>query len=92
MVAALEAGEGSQREIAERFGVGRGAVGYWLKKLGRVRGPRRPRAVRLLPVRVVTQVADRRVEVLAGDGIAIRLAGDVDPEYVAAIVSALRSC
>jgi transposase-like protein len=80
-------GGATQADAAARFGVTRAAVQYWVAKRRREGESSRPE---LLPVRL-GDVAPTRVE-LEVAGVIVRLLDRVDPEYVAGLVRALRSC
>lgn len=83
---AREVGAGAtQVDVARRHGVSVSALGYWTRRLRK----ETPSAT-LLPVRVAGAPRPR-VEVIAGD---VRIAFDdgTDPDYVAAVVRAIRAC
>lgn len=87
-------GEGEREEHAEfaaRHGVLVDTFRTWLYRL-RAERPRRARGVRVLPVTVVGGDGARREISIDCNGVALRFAEDTDPGYVAALVTALRSC
>ena len=88
VVATWQRGDGTQAEVAARFGVSRSAVGYWA---GRLRSESSEQPPELLPVRLSGELVTGGVEVRVGD-VALRVSAGTDPEYVAGLVRALRSC
>jgi transposase-like protein len=77
-------GGGTHAAVAERFDVSVSAVRYWISKR------RQAGSSQLLPVRVI-QSSAARVE-LDVEGVVVRILDGAAPEYVAALVRALRSC
>ena len=86
VVVAVESGA-TQAEAARRFGVTGAAVHYWVAKRRRERADSGPE---LLPVRV-GDAGSARVELKIGS-VTVRVLDQADPQYVASLVRALRSC
>jgi hypothetical protein len=80
-------------EFAARHGVEKATFERWLYLL---RGERSESAtfdsVRLLPVQVTAGRVEQQVVVEMGDGLGLRVTVGTDPDYVAALVTALRPC
>lgn len=90
VVAAAESGTGTRREIARRFGVGLPALGYWLAKVRRERG-QHSTSLRLLPVRVAGAGDSAAIQIALDGNVALRFQAGTDPDYLAALVRAIRS-
>jgi hypothetical protein len=89
-----EAGSGeTHAEFAARRRVGKATFERWLYLL---RGERNELAVdskvRLLPVQVAVGHVEPQVLVELGGGLGLRVTVETDPGYVAALVTALRTC
>jgi hypothetical protein len=80
-------------EFAARHGVEKATFERWLYLL---RGERSESAteskVRLLPIQVAVGHGEQHVVVELGGGFGLRVAVGTDPGYVAALVTALRTC
>ena len=93
----IEEFEGSQgrethEEFAARHGVEKTTFQRWLYALRQEHGRRAPEAVRMLPVRLEGMHGERTISVELGGGLGLRVQAGTDPSYVAALVTALRSC
>ncbi len=102
IVREYDSGAASQKAIAERFGVSFYALRYWITKFRSERraievstgeGDDVGEGARMLPVAVVDGIATdpTTVTIHLGD-LSVCSEVGTDPEYVASLVAALRSC
>jgi len=82
----------SHAAFAARTGVRLTTFRTWLYRLRVQEAPRAKRAVRVLPVTVVGAATPSRELSIDCNGVSLRFAADTDPDYVAALVVALRAC
>jgi transposase-like protein len=94
VVAEAEASERTHAQIAARHGVQVAALRSWIYRLRREgeRGGSTNAPARLLPVRVTALPAAREtIDVESGD-VTLRVPVGCDPEYVASLLRAVRTC
>ena len=90
-VATAEAGGASHAEVAARLGVRVTTLRAWIYRLRRERRrAHAPPSVRVLPVEVAPTVAVPALDVRVGD-VELRVPIGATPDYVAALVRALRA-
>jgi hypothetical protein len=94
VAADYEASSGeTHAEFAARRGVEKATFERWLYLLRHERSQLAgERKVRLLPVQVAAGHGGQHVLVELGGGLGLRVGVGTDPDYVAALVTALRPC